>query len=142
MITHGDLQKIAKTRLKDAKVLLDNGCYDGSAYLCGYAVELALKAIVCKNLRLKGIPSTSAEFEQIIHSIQNLKTHNLEKLLLLSGDNIMKEIKSQHLNDWSVVLDWDPEMRYVPPRGQLIKEEAEKLVASTRQILKYFWKQI
>ncbi len=38
---------MAEARLHDAEVLLANGCHDGAAYLCGYAVELALKRRIC-----------------------------------------------------------------------------------------------
>jgi HEPN domain-containing protein len=44
MIPTPDLKAISRARLRDAKVLLKGKRLDGAAYLCGYAVELALKA--------------------------------------------------------------------------------------------------
>ena len=46
-----ELRKIAKARLKDAEALLAAHRYDGAIYLCGYAVELALKARICQTLK-------------------------------------------------------------------------------------------
>jgi len=42
------LQDLAIVRLKEAKALLDQGFHDGAYYLCGYAVECALKACIAK----------------------------------------------------------------------------------------------
>jgi hypothetical protein len=39
-----DLHHLAALRLKEAKVLLDAGCFEGSYYLAGYGVECAIKA--------------------------------------------------------------------------------------------------
>jgi len=48
--SRSDLQKIARARLRDADVLYRAQRYDGAIYLCGYAVEIALKARICKAL--------------------------------------------------------------------------------------------
>ncbi|MBM4275034.1 MAG: HEPN domain-containing protein, partial [Deltaproteobacteria bacterium] len=93
MLTRQELQKIAKARLQDAEALFQSGRYDGSIYLCGYAVEIGLKNKICKTLRWKGFPSTRSEFE----NLQTFKTHNLDILLRLSGveDKIKKNYLSQ-----------------------------------------------
>jgi hypothetical protein len=41
-VNRADLQQLAETRLREAKVLLDAGEWSGSYYLCGYSVECAL----------------------------------------------------------------------------------------------------
>ncbi|MCB0065385.1 MAG: HEPN domain-containing protein [Caldilineaceae bacterium] len=71
-----------KARLEDAEVLLAANRYDGAMYLCGYAVELALKARICRTLKWAGYPSTRKEFE----GYQSLRTHDLKVLLHLSGN--------------------------------------------------------
>jgi hypothetical protein len=38
-----EIQKIVQARIEDAKVLYEASRYDGSVYLCGYAIELGLK---------------------------------------------------------------------------------------------------
>ena len=47
LISIVDLHAIAAARLNDAKVLLENERTDGAGYICGYAIELALKARIC-----------------------------------------------------------------------------------------------
>jgi HEPN domain-containing protein len=45
-----ELDSIARARIEDAKALLAAGRFDGATYLCGYAVEVALKARICRAL--------------------------------------------------------------------------------------------
>jgi HEPN domain-containing protein len=146
MISFQELKKISRTRIKDAKILLNNNSYDGSLYLCGYAVEIALKAIICKHLNIGGtdsvshIPSNKQEFK----IIEQIKTHSLETLLDLTPTNISIEIKSnsRRFADWSTILKWNPEMRYAPIRGKQIKRESFEGIDSAQRILRYLWKQI
>jgi len=144
MISHTDLQKIAKTRLGDSKKLYNKKRYNGAIYICGYANELALKAIICKKLKLRGIPNHSHEFR----IIKDIKTHNLEELLKLLAKldkNISDEILNNKRSDWNIVLDWDPERRYLPIDEKSLKQwkqEADKLIKSTTKILNYFWKNL
>jgi HEPN domain-containing protein len=66
MISVGELDNIAQARIGDAKVLLAAGRFDGATYLCGYAVEVALKARICRVLILAGVP----EHERRIPGVQ------------------------------------------------------------------------
>ena len=72
---------IATARLKDAESLLAQHRYDGARYLCGYAVEIALKARIVRTLGLDGFPQDSGEFPEL----KSLQTHNLKMLLTFSG---------------------------------------------------------
>ncbi len=81
MISIQELKRIASARLKDAEILYQGKRYDGAVYLCGYAVELTLKAKICKILKWSGFPSTNSEFQ----GLQSFKTHRLDLLLSLSG---------------------------------------------------------
>ena len=94
--------------LGDARVLLKNNRFDGAAYLCGYAIELALKLRVCQVRNWEGQP----EDEREDPSYGILKTHNLDALLQLT--NAQREIKSRHFREWSVIRQWHPELRYRP----------------------------
>jgi hypothetical protein len=42
--TRQELKKLANLRLKEAEALFDAQLYEGAAYLCGYAVEMALSS--------------------------------------------------------------------------------------------------
>ena len=128
MITRSDLKKIARARLRDAEVLHRSRRYDGAIYLCGYAVEIALKARICQTLSWPGYPSTGGEFQ----NYQSFRTHNLHVLLRLSG--VEERIKTTLMTEWSVVAAWDPEARY-KPIGSATKQAAELMLASARVLL-------
>lgn len=62
MLDRSDLKKIAQARIEDGEVLLSSNRYDGAVYLCGYAVEIALKERICRTLGWPGYPSMRREF--------------------------------------------------------------------------------
>jgi len=128
MISQHDLRKIAKARLADSVVLHRGGRYDGAIYMCGYAVETALKARICRVLRWPGFPSTGSEF----HTLQSFKTHDLDVLLKLSGAET--RIRSRFLAEWSLVGMWDPEVRY-RPIGSATAVDGANLIAAVRTLL-------
>ena len=106
MITSANLRAIAAARLQDARVLLAHHQFDGAVYICGYAVELCLKARICDTLHWKGYPEFTSEFKDLT----SFKVQNLQVLLILSGRE--SAILQNHFGDWSIVKDWKPEMRY------------------------------
>jgi hypothetical protein len=59
-----ELKRLAADRLKDAQSLLKAKRYNGAIYLCGYAVELALKARICQTLKWADFPETAGEFDK------------------------------------------------------------------------------
>lgn len=129
MLTRIELRKIARARLKDAKVLFQAKRYDGSAYLCGYAIELWLKARICRTLGWEEFPSTRKEFKDLL----SFKTHDLDILLRLSG--VEKKVKTRFLAEWSAVAKWKPEGRY-QPIGTIKREDAKMIIDSATNFLK------
>jgi hypothetical protein len=81
MLSTQEMRRIAFARLSDAEALHRAKRFDGASYLCGYSVELALKARICKTLKWAGYPQTNAEFQ----GLASFKVHDLEMLLRLSG---------------------------------------------------------
>jgi len=69
VISARDLRAIARARLRDAQVFLRAKRFDGAYYLSGYAVELVLKARICRTLKWEGFPQTAKDFE----GLQSLK---------------------------------------------------------------------
>jgi HEPN domain-containing protein len=109
IINRNILQRISELRRSDAKALLAAGHYHGAYYLCGYAVECALKACVAKQVQRYDFPDKKLATEAF--------THDLEKLMNLSG--LGPELKAEmqtnkvlELN-WAVVKDWSEAARYV-----------------------------
>ena len=129
MIPPRDLRKISRGRLKDAEVLAKHKRYDGAIYLCGYSIEIALKARICKTLKWAGFPETRSEF----NNLKSFKTHNLDVLLNLSG--VENKIKTLYMPDWSIIALWDPSVRY-KPIGSTNKSDAQDMINSSKIILK------
>ena len=129
MILTSELNKIALARLADAEVLYKGKRFDGAVYLCGYAVELTLKAKICKTLKWAGFPSTNSEFK----GSQSFKTHRLDILLTLSGQEL--KIKTGHFADWSIVANWDSETRY-NIIGTANQTDARNILDSANAIIK------
>jgi HEPN domain-containing protein len=124
-----DLRKIARARLRDAEVLSRARRFDGSVYVCGYAVEIALKARICRTLRWAGYPDSSSEFQ----GYTSFRSHDLDVLLRLSGrESILKS--KRYMTAWSVVAMWDPETRYLPI-GKASAVEASAMLRSAREVL-------
>jgi HEPN domain-containing protein len=128
MLSRRELKQIARARLKDAEVLFEAKRYDGASYLCGYAVEIALKAKICETLKWKGFPSINKEFQ----NYQSFKTHSLDVLLTLSG--VEDQIKRRYLAEWSVVAGWDPEARY-KPAGKVGEGDSKLMIDSTKTLM-------
>ena len=106
MISVAELDNIARARLEDAQALLSAGRFDGATYLCGYAVEVALKARICRTLNWTEFPSTGGEFQ----AYRRFQTHDLDVLLRLSGQG--PRIKQNHFRLWNAVARWTVESRY------------------------------
>lgn len=128
MIPENELRRIAAARLKDATALLNAKRYDGATYLCGYAVELTLKARICKTLKWPEFPSNNKEFE----NYKSFKVHNLDVLLHLSGKEDL--IKTRLLAEWSSVAQWDPTSRY-QSIGTVNKTDAEDMINATKTLI-------
>jgi hypothetical protein len=47
---------LAKLRLPEARILLDNDCYESAYHLAGYAVECALEACIAKMVQRYDFP--------------------------------------------------------------------------------------
>jgi hypothetical protein len=81
MIPVADMKSIARERLQDARALLSKERYDGAVYICGYAVEIALKARICRTLGWTGFPETNSEWADK----KSLRTHDLAILRAFAG---------------------------------------------------------
>ena len=101
------LRQLAQARLTDARVLLEAGQNAGAWYVAGYVLELALKAVICKTLRIREYPENGLNGK--------LKTHVVEELVLLAG---LKQDLATHRADasfersWKTVTDWKVDDRY------------------------------
>ena len=131
MISTADLRSTAREYLRAAKLLRTRRSYDASVYLCGYAVEIALKARICRTLKwTTGFPETNAEFQE---KGPLLKTHNLR--MLLEYTTLRSLVDSHLLKEWSEVIAWSPEQRYNPIGTKTITD-TDSMIAATQKLLR------
>jgi len=129
MIPAAELRRIARARLADAEALLKSRRYDAALYICGYAVEIALKARICRTLHWVGYPATKKEFERY----KTFQTHDLEVLLRLSGR--AETVRRRALDEWSFLVEtWNPELRYGPV-GTVPRQRACEMINSARTVI-------
>jgi hypothetical protein len=106
-INASDLKILAKARLDDAITLYKQERYEGAIYLCGYAVELALKYKICQKLGWnKYLP---AKFD----NDRTFYTHRLEDLKYLSGMQDIFDVPNTQLwYHWTTITSWNEQLRY------------------------------
>jgi HEPN domain-containing protein len=104
-----DFADLALTRLKEAKILLDNQSWDGAYYLCGYAVECGLKACIAKKTKEHEFPPPRA-------TIAKYYTHDLDVLMKAAGLDL--QLNRDMANDqdlrfnWKLAVTWEEISRY------------------------------
>ena len=124
MATRRELQRLACLRLKEAEALFQEDCYDGCAYLCGYVVELALKAAVCATLDVDAYPEGSLRGA--------LRTHDFDDLRLLAGmAKVFSSADPKLIANWSLASEWRPERRY-DPEGSYDQAAATRILDAVR----------
>lgn len=128
VIAINDLKTIANERLADAEALLLANRFDGAVYLCGYAIEIALKYKICQTLSWPGFPSTNREFE----NFKSLRTHDLNVLLSFTG--IETVVRTSYFVEWSAVAVWNPEARY-NPTGLVSITDATLMINSAKKLM-------
>ena len=108
MLTRNDLQALAQARLDDAKVLYQSSRNSGAYYLCGYVIELALKACIAKHFQADAIPQKNF--------VLSVYTHNVETLMSLAGLRPQFDIdvkgNAALASAWGIVTKWNEESRY------------------------------
>ncbi|MFN0169217.1 MAG: DNA-binding protein [Bryobacteraceae bacterium] len=102
-----DFQVLAEERVEDAKALLVAGRHGAAYYLCGYAVECALKAWIAKGTREHDFPPRDSG---------SLYTHKLSDLLD-KADSARSWSHECQINpdlerNWALAKDWNERARY------------------------------
>jgi hypothetical protein len=92
--THNELQRLTELRLQEAEALFEKELFDGAAYLCGYVIELALKARICRLLdtedypdggKLKGVYVRQLVDRQLLASGEAVPTAGHRKRIVLQS---------------------------------------------------------
>ena|ERR1700733_3413399 len=117
-MNRSDFQQLAQDHLSHAQALMDAQLYSGAYYICGYAIECALKACIARRTNQFDFPdkrfATSAW------------THDLAELVKVSGLKAEFEAAKQAddvlRGKWQTVDYWSEDSRY-EPRDQKAAEE-------------------
>jgi hypothetical protein len=145
VITKKTLGLLIEQKLKDAEILIVNRRYPAAIYIAGYALELALKLKICKIFNfVQGFPENKVEFNiyqnnykhkkrlaSTITELKDIRNHDLNKLLFYSGAEY--QVKLLYFSEWSLVVSWDPEMRYKILK--VLKKEALNKVNAIRTLI-------
>jgi len=108
-LTRKDLQALARSRLADARSLLDAGRYDGAYYLLGLAVECSLKACIAKLVKRHEFPNKKMTADSYSHDLSQLvRAAGLELTLNanIAADTLFG-------GKWLIVKNWSIESRYI-----------------------------
>lgn len=124
MATRQQLQDLAQLKLREAEALFTADFFDGCAYLCGYVVELALKARIYATLGLNEYPEKGLKGA--------FRTHDFDDLKLLAGmEHEFSANRPVLLSNSSIASKWKPERRYEPP-GSYDRVAAEEILNAIR----------
>ena len=115
-----DFQELAALRLKEARILLRDNCWEGAYYLGGYVAECAFKACIAKQTARYEFPDK--------RRAAAVYTHNLAELAKLVGldeglDGAEQTYPELYAN-WTIVRNWWELSRY----GRPSQVEAENLL--------------
>lgn len=133
---HG-LRKIAKKRQKTVEILIAAKDWDGAAYTMGLTLECALKAKICKTLKLDSYPEYTGQKKIDDYFMTHkfdllLKVSGMENLFSATGDPTAwqnwSEFTKEYLGDW-------PTMRYDADR-QWDETKTTDLYTNLKGVLK------
>ncbi len=147
MKSQSEIEALAYTKLSDAEYLLAGDRFDSAYYLAGYAIELLLKARVCKTL---GIPDffdfdnterKKLKNESVIMKIY--KVHDYVQLLILSGIytefNDELEANELFMFHWSSVVKWNESSRYLTGRNSRYVKD---FITSVKEVMSWIQKDL
>lgn len=119
-MTRNDFKKLARARLKEAKILLASGEHSGAYYLAGYVIECALKACIAKQTQRYEFPDKKR--------VEDSWRHELTKLVITAGLQTLldEQIRAdaRFAASWNVTKDWSEQSRYY----EIDQKKAESLV--------------
>ncbi len=134
-----DFQQLADLRLREAEVLLREGCYDGAYYLLGYVVECAFKACIAKQTREHDFPPD----RRAVEAIYKHGPTDLLKASSLEGKHQEARLASNVFDaNWKVVQVWSEQSRYQQGKSeQEVKDFFSAIIGDEGVLpwLKNYW---
>ncbi len=99
---------LAIVRLNESKQLLNTENYCGAYYLCGYIIELGLKACIAKNIKRFEFPDKRFATDCFTHDLTRLV--DLANLKIPLQENMRTD--PDFGTNWAITKDWSEESRY------------------------------
>ncbi|MEP6819489.1 MAG: HEPN domain-containing protein [bacterium] len=143
-MNRSDFQQLAELRLKEAEVLLSQGCFDGAYYLLGYVVECALKACIAKQTREHDFPPKP----KAVSAVYQHKSKDLLKAVALEGKQAEERLAEARLanavfdDNWKIVEVWSEDSRYEQGRSEKEVQDFLSAIAGDEGVLpwlKRYW---
>jgi HEPN domain-containing protein len=138
-MNRADFHKLSEIRLKEAKVLLDRKCYEGTYYLAGYAVECALKACIAKRTQAYDFPPKP----QVVRDFYQHDIRSLAKMAGLELELNKRLLVVQFKSNWDFVCNWSEEKRYETHINPKTARDLYRAVTNSRNgvlaWLKKYW---
>ena len=125
----------SRRRLEDAEALYNQERWNGAIYMGGYAIECALKSLICYEEDTYNLRHT-----KVFKSLKGSNLHDLGKLLE-ALPNIWSAIQFSGGNKspkeaWDKVKSWrNDKLRYSDKKGDKI--EASKFIDAVKQLHTY-----
>ena len=95
-MNRSDFQRLARIRLREARLLLENECYGGAT----------LKACIARKTR-------RYEFPPDRKTVEGYYVHNLQQLASAVGEELKAELARPELEvNWAIVTQWTEARRY------------------------------
>jgi HEPN domain-containing protein len=130
-VNRADLQRLAKERITDAKVLVAAHRWSAAYYLAGYAVECALKACIAKLMKPEEFPDKTFADKCWTHSLAQLPG-----LAGLKADFDAAIYADRELRDnWDIVKEWNESSRYARKTKADAKELYEAIIDNKHGVL-------
>jgi HEPN domain-containing protein len=133
-----DFQGLAAVRLKEARVLLRAGCYEGAYYLGGYVIEYALKACIAKQTQRHEFPDKDRAREVHTHGLDALMKYAKLEAALKATERTDPELNK----NWRIVQEWWEQSRYERPShveaDSLVKAIGERKHGVLRWLRRYW----
>ena len=127
-MNRNDFQRLAEIRVKEAKILLDNQCFEGAYYLLGYAVECALKSCISKQFKEHDFPD--------LQTVRDCYTHSFPKLLRVAAleQNMQNDWRTlpKLQSNWITVIEWSEQARYQHNITQVAAQELHEAVTENQ----------
>lgn len=130
---------MSQSRINESELLINNGFLDGGFYLSGYAIEFALKAVICKRLSVEMFDKNDVKGD----ISKPFCIHNPKILVVFAG--LRKKLEEDKASDnelskaWNKVSEWSEERRYEPNCQETTAKEFLKAVKTFRKWVEPYW---